>query len=154
MSGWLRKSMSEVPSAALSLGLWGAVPFLVLSVLSIFVDDLWGVNVESALIAYGAVILSFLGGVHWGMAISWFGTEAPQIFDRRLMISVVPSLLGWLALLLPASVALLVLAISFAAMLYIDLVAAGQGQAPSWYPALRWLLTAIVIGSLIMCIVF
>ena len=70
MSGWLRKSMSEVPSAALSLGLWGAVPFLVLSVLSIFVDDLWGVNVESALIAYGAVILSFLGGVHWGMAIS------------------------------------------------------------------------------------
>ena len=50
-----------------------------------------------ALVAYGAVILAFLGGVHWGFALpepSGRGERA------RLVLGVVPSLVGWVALLL------------------------------------------------------
>ena len=68
----------------------------------------------------------------------------------RLGASVVPSLLGWGAVFLPASVGLLTLAGGFLAMLFFDWHASQQGRAPAWYPRLRWPLTATVVASLIL----
>ena len=50
-------------------------------------------------LAYGAVILSFLGGIRWGAALRGIGASQRR-FD--FAISVIPSLAGWAALLIPA----------------------------------------------------
>jgi len=50
----------------------------------------------AALLAYAALIASFLGGIHWGLAMRDSPADAAQ-----LLWGVSPSLLGWLALVLP-----------------------------------------------------
>ncbi len=95
--------------------------------------------------AYGAVILSFLGGIHWGLAIA--SNHGNGDLPRRLFVSVAPSLVAWAGLLLPLRVGLLVLAAGFAAVLYVDVRATRAGEAPPWYPRLRGPLSAAVLAT-------
>lgn len=61
-------------------------------------------------LAGGAVILSFLGAIHWGAAASR-GQYAPLPYA----LSVVPALVGCVALLLPIGAALALMAVAFLA---------------------------------------
>jgi hypothetical protein len=95
------------------------------------------------------LILSFLGGVHWGVAIAEFGPDiAVCRISRRLAYSVVPSLIGWGALFLAPPIGLMVLAAAFAGMLAFDLRAGRSGELPVWYPKLRLPLSVAVVASL------
>ena len=139
----------RVPPAAAWLGAAGILPFAFLAGASVLLDGRLEERAISALAAYGAVILSFLGGIHWGLAIGDAGTaDQKPVSYRRLTISVVPSLVAWCGLLLPTGATLPVLAAAFAAMLAVDWRLAGKAEAPSWYPKLRWPLTAAVVFSL------
>ena len=132
--GSLSAALAGIPKTALWLGPLGLLPFLAGAVAA------WWLPVERlpgtafAVAAYGAVILSFLGGVHWGLA-------APAGRPLQLGFSVLPPLVAWVALLaanLPAvDVALWSLAAAFAIMLFCDLLAAGRNLTPDWYPRLR-----------------
>ena len=55
------------------------------------------------LLGYAAIILSFVGALHWGFAMSAPAANAPRLYTW----SVVPALLGWLALLRPGVLPLL-----------------------------------------------
>ena len=55
--------------------------------------------------AYGALIASFLGGIHWGLAM-----QGVQPVAARLAWGVCPSLVAWVAVFLPVSSGLLLLA--------------------------------------------
>lgn len=60
---------SQMPRPAALLGFTGAAPFLGGLALAFFSDDPlrgWGLWL---LLIYGAIILSFMGGVHWGAAM-------------------------------------------------------------------------------------
>lgn len=140
---------SGVPAIAAWLGGLGAVPFVALAVAMLGLDGLTRAFVVQALLGYGAVILSFLGGIHWGMAIAPRATPAGAGLARRLAWSVVPSLVGWAALLVPPVTGLFALAAAFAAMLGIDLQATKLGAAPAWYPVLRVPLTLAVVAALV-----
>jgi hypothetical protein len=98
-------------------------------------------------LGYGAVILSFMGGVHWGL-----GMAAARPSFLRYGASVVPALLAWLALLLAGRPGFVLLAASFASLLAYDLGAVRAGEAPAWYPALRWPLTLVVCAALVLAI--
>ena len=50
-------------------------------------------------VAYGAVILSFLGGVRWGMVVIPAGPVTPNW--ANYLYSVTPPLIAWSALLMP-----------------------------------------------------
>jgi hypothetical protein len=140
-----------VPPAAKWLGALGALPFVVPALAGLFLDDPFRGNVSFALAVYGAVILSFLGGVHWGLTIAGFGPEGTVCrTSRRLAYSVIPSLIGWGALLLPRPVGLLVLAAAFAGVVLFDSRASRIGEAPAWYPMLRWPLSVVVVASLLL----
>jgi hypothetical protein len=139
-----------IPAAAKWLGGLGALPFVVFALCSTMLDGLYQAQAWYALAVYGAVILSFLGGVHWGMAIAEFGTQLEQCAWRRLLLSVVPSIIGWIAMMISTVPGLLLMAASFGLMLWIDLTAARKGEAPSWYPKLRWPLSMVVIGCLLL----
>ncbi|MGQ7418731.1 DUF3429 domain-containing protein, partial [Streptococcus suis] len=87
---------------------------------------------------------------HWGAEMMRSAARADHGIDAtRLALSVVPSLIGWAALLLDVRIGLVLLAAGFAAQLLIDLRATRQGLAPSWYPKLRKPLTTIVVAALV-----
>lgn len=134
----------QVPPAAAWLGGLGAIPFAALAAVSWWLPDYSG-DALSALRAYGAVILSFLGGVHWGLAMRR-SPASPGLF--ALTLSVMPSLVGWSALLLAPRSGLVVLTVAVIAMLAVDVSLAGRGLAPAWYKRLRVPLSTIVFVCL------
>lgn len=142
---------ADIPLAARWFGLTGAIPFLGLGVGSAFTSLDHQSYAHYVLVAYGAVILSFLGGVHWGRAITeWLNDPGRRTgLWMALGVSVVPSLIGWLGLLVSSNVALPALAASFAGMLMIDLNAVRASHFPGWYGNLRVILTSIVVASLL-----
>ena len=138
---------NRVPVHAIWLGALGALPFVGLAGAMPLLGGAPRVFVGHALVAYGAAILSFLGGVHWGLAIR---SESRRQGERLwLTLSVIPALAGWAALLAAETPALFDLAVAVAAMLGVDIWAARVGQAPPWYPRLRIPLTCVVVAALL-----
>lgn len=139
------KSLNEIPTPARWLGFGGLLPFGAAAVGGLMISDpvLHELSLR-ALLAYGAVILSFLGGVRWGLAIV---PTASASLATSLAISVLPPLLGWAALLLPPAGGLFALAIGFAGMLILD---TQLPQAPCWYRRLRMPLSLGALGALVL----
>jgi Protein of unknown function (DUF3429) len=139
-------SEDRIPPAALGLGLGGLIPFVTCAAAVAFdiklplIDD-----PARALLAYGAVILSFLGGIRWGFAL--------RMQDERLQaaafgLSVGPSIAAWLTLLAPVMMGLAVLPVLFLLLGLADRQLPRVG-APLWFARLRTLLTGVVVLALI-----
>jgi len=122
------------------LGLAGLLPFAGAALAFFAAPDSWQGFAEGALIAYGAVILSFLGAVHWGLALRAPVEEAPM-GPARLTLGVVPALIGWVALLLPDVFALPLLALGILGTAGLEQWARGRGLVPGEYLVLRWVLS-------------
>ena len=106
--------MKPLPRLAWLLGYGGLLPFFVLTVavlLNAKLPLLGNARLDWWLVAYGAVILSFLGAVHWGVAIGLQDWLNERETGRMLLYSVLPALLAWFTLLLPVNIALLVMGI-------------------------------------------
>ena len=143
-------SKTRVPLAAAWLGGLGAVPFVALAAAVALLDGPPRGLAVQALAGYGAVILSFLGGIHWGLAVAPAVGANGSGLNARLAGSILPSLAGWTALLVPSTIGLFAMAAAFAGMLGFDLLATRAGEAPAWYPRLRIPLTLAVVGSLLL----
>ena len=106
--------------------------------------------------AYGAVILSFLGGIQWGLAIrnSDGNARTRQGLTPILTVSIVPSLIGWAGLLVEEPLGFGLLIIGFALVLISDVRAVNKGIAPRWYLRLRYPLTAVVISCLTITAIY
>lgn len=135
---------------AMHLGYAGLIPF-VSGALGIWITPFgWRPYVMAALLDYAAVILAFLGAIHWGLAMR---AEANDERARlQLGLSVIPPLLGWVAVAsgMPFGLALPVLLAAFVLLYLADLRAVKLGLAPRWYPALRRPLTIVVTISLLL----
>lgn len=92
---------------------------------------------------YAASILSFLGGVHWGLAL-----RNPA--SRDFVVSVVPSLVAWTAAVAAPHNGFPVLSASFAALYVYDMIRlrapTKAGLIPHWYLPLRAPLTLAAAG--------
>jgi hypothetical protein len=95
-------------AAARHLGRAGLLPFVAAAAVALWGPAPWQPAAAAALTAYAAVIVSFLGGIHWGLAMRHY----PQAPTALLAWGVVPSLLAWPALLLPPAAGLAVLGAS------------------------------------------
>lgn len=105
--------MRPLPTTAWLLGFGGVMPFLLLFLALLMKFDLPGVaavDVADWLLVYAAVIISFIGAVHWGVALAWSEQLSPTDALKHYLYGVIPALLAWTALLLPAPMALFVLA--------------------------------------------
>ena len=130
------------------LGFAGILPFY----LSLAAVLMWPQSQLAliSLIGYGAVILSFLGAVHWGMAMQ----EPDQTqAGRSYVFSVVPALLGWLAFISPYQPALIVLAAGFG-WVWLREYQKPPSLMPAWYRQLRGVLTAAILPALIIGAIF
>ena len=93
--------------------------------------------------AYGAVILSFLGAVHWGLAMQ--DDRSPYWY----VWSITPALFGFASLLLlDVEMRVATLIPLFALAWFVDRKAANHGLIPNWYMRLRSKLTAGAVISL------
>jgi len=126
------------------LGIGGLIPFYALAALA-WQDGLrhWALDTVTG---YAAVILAFLGAVHWGRALS--------DLDQRnhigtLLFGIMPAMIGWLAIMLPVEFGLpmmiagLVFVWGSEQMAFFDVL-------PAWYRHLRHLLTAGAVLALMI----
>jgi uncharacterized membrane protein len=139
-------SSDHPPSVVAMLGYGGLIPFLGLAALPWMAPihaSLW----QQAQLTYAAVILSFVGALHWGFAML-----APDLTIRTrtaaYVWSVVPALLAWAALLLPARIGSLVLILIFLAHYGLDRSLSRAMTLPAWYLPMRWRLTAVAVLSI------
>ncbi|MBU6406641.1 MAG: DUF3429 family protein [Alphaproteobacteria bacterium] len=131
------------------LGFLGLVPFVGLALAAAAGAAPFGYDAEFALVAYGATILSFLGGIQWGFLLSPGGPTPIKRFGLRLALGTAPQLLGWAALLWASPLSLMLLAVSLAAHLAVDARAVRDGLAPSWFMSLRTPLSLGAAASLV-----
>ena len=127
------------------LGNAGLIPFVGLAGLMWLVSGDVHAFVAMALSAYAATIAAFLGGIHWGMGLP---LDAPA---RRfhLVWGVVPSLVAWVALLMPAFAGLPLLALLLVVCYGVDRRTWAQWGWSAWLP-LRARLTAVAVLSCLL----
>ncbi|MEM9222633.1 MAG: DUF3429 domain-containing protein [Pseudomonadota bacterium] len=128
------------PALPIALGAAGLIPFVGAALGSVLLPDFLKPLAFYAALAYGVAILAFLGGVHWGIALGKGGSW-------RFVWSVIPSLIGFFAVLAPRPVALGTLCAGFVLAGIVD-VLVFRRDGPVWYLRLRIALTVIVAAAL------
>jgi hypothetical protein len=119
----------------------GLIPFTALALAVHLPAPGW---VESLLVAYGALILSFMAGTLWTRHL--LGENA---HPRMLIASNVLVLAAWPAVLLPTEWAAVWLGVLFSAHLLLDEPWRGYGL-PGWYRRLRLAVSSAAIALLLI----
>lgn len=136
---------SRLPPLAVVLGIAGLIPFLGCGLGAVRPEPVGGEHTAMPLIAYSAVVLAFLGGVHWGFVLEGAQERAER---ERLVLGTVPALLGWLALMLGiygyTLLALALLIAGFIGTAVVEQRGRHLELIPHGYMILRWALTCIV----------
>lgn len=99
--------------------------------------------VAQALSAYAALIIAFLGGIHWGHVMK-AGNGGAAVLP--LAWGVLPALLAWPALLMPAHAALVLHGLLLLACYAVDRRLYAQAGVPGWL-TLRFRLSAVAALS-------
>ncbi len=142
--------LKPLPIIAKVLGYGGLLPFVGLSFVVVSGQDLLFLGVSNpagALLNYAAVIISFIGAVHWGIAL---GKDEPS--TGHYLYSVLPALAAWLLLFLPAQLSLLGMAAMVLSAYWVDRNLLFD-QLRSEYQILRLHLTVVVALSLLIAAV-
>ncbi|PSK35870.1 Transmembrane protein 69 [Elsinoe australis] len=163
-------SLEAVPKEAIYVGMAGLIPYLATSMSTIFCayeinhaaatgsGILFSGRTAEALlhileplqIGYGAVIISFLGAIHWGL--EWAGYGGTQGY-RRYAIGVVAPAVAWPTILFPAETALIAQFLAFNFLYYTDSRATKRGWAPPWYAVYRFVLTFVAGASIVASLI-
>ena len=131
----------QTRSTAATLGYGGLIPLVGLAA-ALSVDHARTVPWTHALFGYAALILSFVGALHWA-----FGMTLPNLDGGRrarlLNWSVIPALIAWMTLQLPPRFSSLLLIAGFLVHFAQDRHLASTGALPPWYLPMRLRLTVI-----------
>lgn len=146
----LKRDAFAIPPAPLAITVAGLMPFIGCAFAIVFLrgDVIRASNASLTLIAYSAVILSFLGGARWGAELMDAALSPPRW--SVLALSVVGALAGWALVLYAILGSLrpelhLVFAALFLAHAAWDLRAP---RLPAWYQGLRLIATTGAVMSL------
>lgn len=136
----------KLPLSVAWLGYGGLLPFLAFSALSL-VEPAHQTLYRGALFSYGAVILSFVGAIQWGLAMSM-----PELTENQrrnaYLWSVVPALIAWVTVFFGPVTSGLLLILGFLLQYWRDLALSQQFSLPRWFIPLRLRLTTTACMSL------
>jgi hypothetical protein len=136
-----------MPRTVAWLGYGGLLPFVVLALGSLL-DQHHAALWNKALFAYGAIILGFVGALHWALAMT-----LPELSERqrsaRYAWSVAPALVAWPAMRISPRLAAPLLIAGFIAHYLQDRRLASQAMLPAWYLPLRLRLSTVACVCLI-----
>ncbi|TAG29578.1 MAG: DUF3429 domain-containing protein [Rhodobacterales bacterium] len=144
--------MTQIPRAALLLGLAGLIPFLWSAATQLspalagwagqFLSPMFMGAVVG--LTYGTIILSFMSGVLWGFATKAEGPQAAIAYG----LSVIPALWVFVMVTDASANSTIFLAAGFVGLLLLDAMYSAWGLAPGWWLRLRVMLTVVVLGCL------
>jgi hypothetical protein len=141
----------SVPRIPLLLGIGGLIPFVGLSLAlafgvtpPLFTD---ADSVRVALVGYGVVILSFLGGVRWGVALKE-DENGDGKANRDFIVSVVPALVAWFAWFQPSPADLWWLVAAHVLLGLLDYGLACRVIVQEWFGRLRLALSGVAALAL------
>ncbi|KAK4173864.1 hypothetical protein QBC36DRAFT_50781 [Triangularia setosa] len=169
-------ALGSVPREPYLLGLAGTLPYLGTSLATVYLS--WNLNtkwptdsnfinsfmfsneaasqwlhlLEPIQVGYGVALISFLGAIHWGLEFA----EKQSLRERtrlRYAIGVAAPLVAWPTTFFPVEWALITQFLAFTGLYFVDTRAMVRGWAPAWYQTYRFVLTAIVGGSLLISLV-
>ena len=132
------------PAVTWVYGLLGLVPFLADAAGALLLSQPGRTWAQIAILAYGALILSFLGGGRWGLEIG-----RQPVRPAVISASMAPTVVSFILLLLagvPIAWRLIAMALVFLVQWAWDVRSA---DTPPWYPPLRHVLTIGAVGSLV-----
>jgi hypothetical protein len=144
--------MRAVPGTPRWLGLAGILPQLACLAYVWSGDGEWAGNARLAGGLYAGLILSFLGGMWWGIAAAAPAAEGRGVLGWVWVAAVTPSLLAfgaglwWIARPEQPQPALAALAFALLASPMVDLRLKAMGLTPRWWMTLRWPLS-LALGS-------
>jgi len=142
----------SIPKTPLWLGTGGLVPFVMLASATWAMPEAYTPTLLFWLTSYAAVVLSFAGAVHWGIALLH-----PDMSEQDQSVfmtwSVVPALVGWVSLLMPSKTGLLLLIASYVIQYAADRQLAQRFRIPAWYLRLRTGLTSVAVLCLGLALV-
>jgi hypothetical protein len=119
----------------------GVIPFAGLAVANMIPLPQWA---NQLLVAYGALILSFMAGTLWTRHLLGERTHPKLLIASNALV-----LAAWPAVLMPLSWATLWLAFLFALHLLLDEPWRGYGM-PGWYRRLRLSVSSVAITLLVV----
>ncbi|AQU86518.1 DUF3429 domain-containing protein [Komagataeibacter nataicola] len=137
--------MKRLPLLAIVTALASLLPLFGCTCAILFLSPDHTPRLLTAAVGYGAVMLSFLGAVHWGMAL-----EQPDIIpaggtqrltNLRLVLGGLPAFIGWIGLCaatVQELAGLMTLIAGFAATIVVERVAWRQGAMPRGYMTVQW----------------
>lgn len=127
------------------LGYAGLVPFVGLALLMWLVNADLHPFVALAMGAYGATVVSFLGGIHWGIGLRDAAvTQRVHLF--HFVWGIVPPLMAWVAMLMPAYAGLPLLGLVMVGCYLVDRRTWHGAGLDRWLP-LRLRLTVVATLS-------
>ena len=132
---------------SLILGLLGLIPFVLLISASLISppDEAIYELIIFIYVSYAALISSFLGGIQWGLITA----SAEKIYSifLPLLITTLPSLIAWMALLTLKNlkISLTLIIISFLVSGLYDYYLYQQKLTPYWFLSIRIPLSIVVI---------
>jgi hypothetical protein len=135
----------------LQLGYAGLIPFFLMTLGVWTADATWIGDFVKGQLAYAMVILSFLGGVHWGVALL-SNTLPEEISHRALAWGVTPSLIAWCATLF-SGFGFAVMMAGFIAALQVDKQLYPAYGMPDWMVPMRKRLTTVVVLMLLLTVI-
>lgn len=130
------------PRSAAWLGYGGLLPFVALAMATWMLEESRQAQAVFVLLAYGATILSFLGAIHWGLALR--DPTDPRV--ALLVWAVMPSLVAWAALVWGESEGLWLLAAGLWACWAVDRSVYPRLGLEGWL-GMRLILTAVASVS-------
>ena len=135
----------------LQLGYAGLMPFFLMTVGVWPAEATWIGDFVKGQLAYAMVILSFLGGVHWGVAL--LSNTLPEEISRRALVwGVTPSLIAWCATLF-SGFGFAVMMAGFIAALQVDKQLYAAYGMPGWLIPMRKRLTTVVVLLLLLTVI-
>ena len=144
------RSLGVVPRC---MGYLGLIPFVVLAFCLVTGFDLqFGGNLDpiAGLLNYAAIIISFIGAIHWGVALA--GTEpgvGPGAAKKTAFAySVLPALAAWGLLFLSDRTAMFGMALLVTVLYFVDLLLLSE-HSFGGYLRMRLHLTIVVTLSLV-----
>lgn len=131
----------QAPAALQVIGYGALVPLVAMAMVIAFTYPSTGADgALKAMIGYGAALLSFIGGIRWGIAVTAGG---PYLLFRPLGLATLPMPFAWIVLFMDPRIGLAALMAGFLLLLLAERVGP-ESPMPGWYRALQLPFTIMV----------
>ncbi|HVL59208.1 MAG TPA: DUF3429 domain-containing protein [Burkholderiaceae bacterium] len=125
------------------LGLVGAAPFVAHALFSWVSPPSEVPGILRSQVHYAAVILTFVGALHWGVILGAPDAHPDSRAFLALVWGVLPAGFAWIVSLYEPNISLALLGVALGLALAVDVLLYRRSPVPPWFVVLRAVLTAV-----------